>query len=485
MAYQSLKETELTETPAFDKCLATAISKKQIETFCQILHDINYTDDNLRDDTCKTYHQDDQNMTTYVILKNQLGLASNKRQQIYDLLLHNYFTVADLTVENIINITKTLIKQLKLNEIIDTNVFITIVRDNKLDGEQFNSLKNSRAFSNLFKAMKVPAKHYSKIFMHFKRWKSKDYTDVTEETEAETKTETIIQTKSIRCDIFMQSLAQKHQIIKPSTKEEINTIAELIKKYNYDENDLRNELCRGRDGNDKNLIIYKILCDGLGIKSNTIQPIYDTLLHEYFTLTDLDVTNVINVSKTLIAEFKLDDIIDTKMFSSVVYENNLDGKNLSELKNEKEFTDLFKSKINVSPEQFSDIFNWFMKWKLKDNDTKESVMLPVEEEIKYDNSVDVHTDFSENIIKCLADNNIILRDEVDDLRALNELFIANVYGEDELRNELCKALEQDDQELTIYKILFESEFDLGRDKRQQIYDILLHKYFKVINLNVD
>eukprot|EP01084_Bolivina_argentea_P300140 517448_1 len=72
-------------------------------------------------------------------------------------------------------------------------------------------------------------------------------------------------------------------------KNDINKLHKLFEKYNYNENDLRDEICKGFNQNDENLTIYKILNDELNLESDKRQQIYDILLHEYFNVKDLSV----------------------------------------------------------------------------------------------------------------------------------------------------------------------------------------------------
>eukprot|EP01084_Bolivina_argentea_P262701 444354_1 len=125
------------------------LTKNQIEIFARIFENTNYNIDNFRDEICQAFEQDNTNkeLEIYKILNNQLHLKRIKRQQIYDVVLHNYFNVINLNVDNIINLSQTFILQFKLDNIIDTKTFISIIRKNNLNGEALMNLKNAREFA--------------------------------------------------------------------------------------------------------------------------------------------------------------------------------------------------------------------------------------------------------------------------------------------------------------------------------------------------
>eukprot|EP01084_Bolivina_argentea_P020479 38073_1 len=177
-AYTKINNEEMDENEDFiDKIkihLDGVLNEEHIETFCQIF-DNNYGINHLIDDICEAFDQDDKHLTIYKVLNDKLNLTQIKRQQIYDILLHKYFMVDDLNVDNIINLSKTFIIQLKLDNIIDTKTFISIIRKNNLNGKALMELKNARKFADLFKTMNISAKHFSKIYMKFTKWKPKEY----------------------------------------------------------------------------------------------------------------------------------------------------------------------------------------------------------------------------------------------------------------------------------------------------------------------
>eukprot|EP01084_Bolivina_argentea_P056624 103582_1 len=129
--------------------LRKLLNEQQIETFCQLFdQDTNYNVDTLRDEICQVFGQNDEsgNLTIYKMLTDQLCLLAPARQRIYDRLLREYFHVIDFTVDNMINLSKTFIIQLKMDDIVDIETFASIVRNNNLDGKKFMSLKNSREY---------------------------------------------------------------------------------------------------------------------------------------------------------------------------------------------------------------------------------------------------------------------------------------------------------------------------------------------------
>eukprot|EP01084_Bolivina_argentea_P175272 303563_1 len=114
-----------------------------------------------------------------------------------------------------------------------------------------------------------------------------------------------------------------------------------------------------------------------------------------------------------------------------------------------------------------------MNSNVDEEETKIIQHISMHEEVKH---IDIDND---RLAEHLADTL-----DKEHINKLILLFNKKQYYENDLRDELCEAFGQEDQHLIIYKILFD-ELDLGRDKRQQIYDVLIHKYFEVAHLTVD
>eukprot|EP01084_Bolivina_argentea_P204390 349054_1 len=99
----------------FRKHNMMSVTLQNVVRLCQLFKKEKYSESNLRDELCKIYNQNDTNSIICGILMNELNLKNEKqRQQIYDILIHEYFNVKDLTINNIIDISKTFIKELNL-----------------------------------------------------------------------------------------------------------------------------------------------------------------------------------------------------------------------------------------------------------------------------------------------------------------------------------------------------------------------------------
>lgn len=97
---------------------------------------------------------------------------------------------------------------------------------------------------------------------------------------------------------------------------------------------------------------------------------------------------------------------------------------------------------------------------------------------------------SDKIIEILQKHQLDLiidkDDDIDEDDALPRLFNKYKFTEKKMRDEICKAYQQNDYDLqlTIYLILC-NELDMGYNSRQVVYDIILHEYFQLIHFNVD
>eukprot|EP01084_Bolivina_argentea_P024998 46522_1 len=140
--------------------------------FLSLFKDTLNDKDLMRDEICKSINKNDQKSTLYEILYGSLHFGRRKRQEIYDILLHEYFKLVDLNVDNIIILSRIFMCQLKLENEIDAKAFISIVRKKQLDGEALTKLDTTN-FVLLF-APDISYESYNgleKIYIKFKTWR--------------------------------------------------------------------------------------------------------------------------------------------------------------------------------------------------------------------------------------------------------------------------------------------------------------------------
>lgn len=189
--YNSLSSSDRHTSIKSDKIIEI-LQKHQIEINIQQDGDIDdseplnrlfdkykYTETQLRNEICQAYEQNDDELQLiiYKILFKDANLGYKSRQAVYDIILHEYFELIDLNVNNIINITTTIIEQLKLDHIIDIYMFCEIIRKNKLKGAKINDLlhNSSSSFFDKFKALNVSSSALGKLFHTLTNWKPKDH----------------------------------------------------------------------------------------------------------------------------------------------------------------------------------------------------------------------------------------------------------------------------------------------------------------------
>eukprot|EP01083_Nonionella_stella_P276174 938274_1 len=144
-----------------------------------------YNEDRLMDELCDAFTSENDthnpsNLTQILIEKLECTEIETRRQ-LYDLLLHKYFTCNQLHMHNFVKILRWSIPQVddwKLDE--DAIATITdIARKNTLDGTMFvkgqEGFKNSSGFAKLFKAKGQERKRFCKLYLKIKQWKSKTY----------------------------------------------------------------------------------------------------------------------------------------------------------------------------------------------------------------------------------------------------------------------------------------------------------------------
>ena len=275
---------------------------------------------------------------------------------------------------------------------------------------------------------------------HHKQNQSYNSTDSSSDTKEDGDTFDYLHSKSLECDKLIE-LLRKYDIIISDEIDEAQKLSQLFAKYNYNEGQLRNEICKGFLQNDEGLIIHEILFEELSLGYKLRQAIYDIALHEYFELNELNVENMMNISQTIIKQLKLDDIIDTYVFKDIIRRNRLNGNRFMKLQNSRQFANYFKS-MNVNSSKFGKIFvqlkrNWkprdYSKMKVKqikliefmsdeddddddDDSDDQSDDIDIEEERKYGSDSDMDEDEDEDKIKhCREDNTLMQHNEKDPL----------------------------------------------------------------------
>eukprot|EP01084_Bolivina_argentea_P253568 425990_1 len=247
----------------------------------QLFKDYNYDKDKLRDDVCKAFENDDHSLVINKILHYELNLSKTQRQQIYEVLLYkyfNYYQYNPLEVENVVDLSKTFIRQLKYDKIVDINEYISIVCNNRISGRYFRYNRHSTPaaeFAKLFKTMNAPTKCFTNIYKRF-----------------------------AKCQPFGERIIKCLTKYNICTEENKTKLLQVFKDKLNDEDVMRDEICKTFNKNDQNSILYEILSDlfHFGLR----QQIYDILLHEYFQVGDLTVDNIITLLPIFIHQLKLD-----------------------------------------------------------------------------------------------------------------------------------------------------------------------------------
>eukprot|EP01084_Bolivina_argentea_P264283 447627_1 len=150
--------------------------------------------------------------------------------------------------------------------------------------------------------MGIPGKYFSKIYMKFRKWKSKDYTNVDKETK-----ELFNVAFDNQLDLTLQQLVmcqniigclKTHKIVLFDAVHPAIQLCQLFKDYNYDQYKLREDVCKAFENDDQSLTIYKILYNSLNLSQTQRQQIYEILLYKLFKVSDLKHENVVDISKT-------------------------------------------------------------------------------------------------------------------------------------------------------------------------------------------
>ena len=180
------------QSVSFDS-LSTYLPMYAIET---ILAVYNSNENKLLDDLCKAYGHNNRELTIYKVLLDELDILNAKdRQSVYDIMyvtytrvfmrfhvfllyhrLHETFEVKHLTVDNVLDLSKTFIHQLKLNDIINFDEYETIVIDKQLNGQKIMSFSNKSEFTTWpFNEMKISTAQLGKIWMQFnEEWEASE-----------------------------------------------------------------------------------------------------------------------------------------------------------------------------------------------------------------------------------------------------------------------------------------------------------------------
>eukprot|EP01084_Bolivina_argentea_P215526 365916_1 len=130
-------------------------------------------------DEIGNYNQSAQNVLLCYILTNELQLTEHeKRQKIYDLILHNYVDKAELNNDNFVKIL--LHTASILYPIINTKEIEHIAMKENLNGKIFvkgtNDFTNSTKFATMFKSIhNYNKKKLTNIYRTINKWKPKTY----------------------------------------------------------------------------------------------------------------------------------------------------------------------------------------------------------------------------------------------------------------------------------------------------------------------
>merc|ERR1712228_748532 len=104
-----------------------------------------------------------------------LKYSVRERKWFYDLLLHFYFKLNDMKLENIVFLITKILRNIPGSECIDLVQMKEILATHKIDGFSFNDaeIKNVSDFINLFDAMSnVSASIWSKVYYELTEWKT-------------------------------------------------------------------------------------------------------------------------------------------------------------------------------------------------------------------------------------------------------------------------------------------------------------------------
>eukprot|EP01084_Bolivina_argentea_P253031 424924_1 len=162
-------------------------------------------------------NKNDENILLAKILMHDSNYREhNKRQQFYDLILHEYINKEEMDNHSFINVLLYTIAEIypemKLNKI------KTIARKEHLDGNIFTKghehFKSSIKFAKLFKSVdNWDKKQWTKIFINIKQWKRKQYSETKEQEQKLNELESPAATEAIDINYIDKRFASDEDFI--------------------------------------------------------------------------------------------------------------------------------------------------------------------------------------------------------------------------------------------------------------------------------
>ena len=116
--------------------------------------------------------EDDRGMILWQILYDNLHYSVKERKWFYDLILHNYFKLIDMTTMNISFLMTKILRDLDRKQVNLARMKEILVK-NRINGFAINvNIRDTQTFVNLFKSMEnVDAKTWEKVYYELKAWK--------------------------------------------------------------------------------------------------------------------------------------------------------------------------------------------------------------------------------------------------------------------------------------------------------------------------
>eukprot|EP01083_Nonionella_stella_P048647 129924_1 len=292
----------------------------------------------------------------------------------------------------------------------------------------------------------------------------------------------------------------------------------ILDKHQEKKDELIDDLCEAYENrNDQHVSLSKDLST-IGLSWPERQKFYDIVLKRYIVKQELKQHNFVKILTKTIRRLKLDDIdldevqrlaTDAKL-KGRLFLHEVDGKRNSQYKSADDFANVFKSVSTVRPYIWRKIYKRIDRWTpnnyqkldyekirniLKRNRfMNDKEIRNLESELKaFKEEIAVDPDGLREEMSVPLTPSVAVWDLNEEVKSETELMVRipkgmKGYQNDRLLNELCSALGNDNDAMRtaeLTKILILKLRFRDGSKRQRVYDMLLHHYFKKYQLNND
>eukprot|EP01083_Nonionella_stella_P150733 480647_1 len=303
---------------------ATNACLDQLEDF---LEEEDILCDEFGDALCASYcNINDEGSILWQVLFSTLNYATQRRLRFYDLVLHEYFTLADMNVSNIVQILSKMTRELSVPRAEFCKIK-EIVLNKKLNGHKFESM-DCTEFILLFRSIRcVDASVWSLIYEELMYWSYQEF-------EANHQ----IDWEGIGRILWQNSFG--------ADQDELNACLDEFELYFEKEQLSANRfthelcLCYAQD-TDKGSIMRNILCSIMHYSAQKRLQFYDIVLHKCMHLESLNTVQMITVLKRSVRT--VDTTIDLNKFESIAKLHKLNGTDMAGLSHAEQFAQIFES----------------------------------------------------------------------------------------------------------------------------------------------